>query len=117
MGVSAEPSSRISGVYHVRPPAFSDSRGYFYETFRREWIPGVREMVQGNCSFSKAGVLRGLHYHLKQADLWSVPAGRVRAVLFDFRESSPTFRNTETIEMGKGVPLQIYIPRGVAHGF
>ena len=75
----ARPSERIGGVYIVPLRAFSDDRGYFFESFRKAWIPGVREMVQGNVSFSKASVLRGMHYHLKQADFWLVPSGRVRA--------------------------------------
>src|SRR6476469_903226 len=97
---TVEPSSRIHGVHVVRFKKFGDGRGYFYESYRRSLIPGVREMIQGNTSFSRAGVLRGMHYHLKQADLWSVPVGRVRAALFDFRPSSPTFRASQMLEMG-----------------
>jgi dTDP-4-dehydrorhamnose 3,5-epimerase len=74
-------------------------------------------MVQGNCSFSTAGVLRGLHYHLKQADLWNVPIGQVRAVLYDFRQSSPTRGAAEIVELGEANRVALYIPKGVAHGF
>jgi dTDP-4-dehydrorhamnose 3,5-epimerase len=116
MPAAVERSSQIDGVYVVRFQTFGDERGYFYETFRKSWIPGVRDMVQGNCSFSRAGVLRGMHYHLKQADLWSVPSGRVRAALFDFRPSSPTHGNAQMLELG-GEGVGLYIPRGVAHGF
>ncbi|MCZ7630000.1 MAG: dTDP-4-dehydrorhamnose 3,5-epimerase family protein [Microthrixaceae bacterium] len=42
------PSEIIDGVYLVRPSVFGDDRGYFVETYRREWIPGGREMIQGN---------------------------------------------------------------------
>jgi len=104
-------------VYKVPFRAFADGRGYFYETFRRSWIPGTREMVQGNCSFSKKGVLRGLHYHLKQADFWAVPSGLVRAALYDFREGSPTLGRSMILEMGTKSPVGLYIPKGVAHGF
>jgi len=97
--------------------AFSDDRGYFFESFRRSWIPGVREMIQGNVSFSRAGVLRGLHYHLKQADFWLVPSGHVRAALCDLRRSSPTRGGTEVLDMGEKHPVGLYIPKGVAHGF
>jgi dTDP-4-dehydrorhamnose 3,5-epimerase len=115
----ARASSRIAGVHVVPFRAFADPRGYFYETFRRSWIPGVREMVQGNCSFSKAGVLRGLHYHFKQADFWGVPSGRVRAALYDLRVSSPTRGAAEVLELGQQGDnrLGLYIPKGVAHGF
>jgi dTDP-4-dehydrorhamnose 3,5-epimerase len=113
----ARPSQRIAGVYLVAFPRFGDPRGYFFESYRRAWIPGAREMVQGNCSFSKAGVLRGLHYHLRQADLWALPHGRARAALYDLRASSPTRGTSEVLEMGGADPVGIYIPRGVAHGF
>jgi dTDP-4-dehydrorhamnose 3,5-epimerase len=113
----ARASDRIGGVYIVPLRSFSDSRGYFFESFRQSWIPGVRQMVQGNVSFSKAGVLRGMHYHLKQADFWLVPSGRVRAALFDLRLSSPTRGQNEMIDLGQDHPFGLYIPKGVAHGF
>lgn len=113
----ARQSDRIQGVYVVPLKAFADDRGYFFESFRRGWIPGVRDMVQGNVSFSKAGVLRGMHYHLKQADFWLVPSGRVRAALADLRVSSPTRGASEMLDMGEGNPVGLYIPKGVAHGF
>jgi dTDP-4-dehydrorhamnose 3,5-epimerase len=118
MPAAVEPSSLIEGVYLVRFQKFGDTRGYFYESFRRSWIPGVRDMIQGNTSFSRAGVLRGMHYHLKQADFWSVPVGRVRAALYDFRPSSPTKGAAQVVDMGgEDNNVGLYIPRGVAHGF
>lgn len=111
------PSETIAGVYRIPLRRFCDERGHFFETFRRGWIPDAREMVQGNCSFSKAGVLRGLHYHLKQADLWVVPAGRVRAALYDLRLGSPTRGHSEVLEIGDANPIALYVPKGVAHGF
>jgi dTDP-4-dehydrorhamnose 3,5-epimerase len=113
----AQPSTAIAGVYTVAMKTFGDSRGFFFESYRNSWIPGAREMVQGNCSFSQAGVLRGLHYHLKQADLWSVPVGAVRAVLYDFRTGSPTRGASQVVEMGEDNRVALYIPKGVAHGF
>ena len=62
-------------------------------------------------------MLRGLHYHRKQADLWAVPSGHVRAALYDFRASSPTYGVSQVIEMGQSHPVGLYIPKGVAHGF
>ena len=110
-------SSNISGVYVVHLAPFEDPRGRFLETWRRSWIPGAREMVQANRSDSRAGVLRGLHYHLRQADFWYVPTGRIRAVLYDFRRSSPTSGATQVLEMGDGHDIGVYIPSGVTHGF
>ena len=116
-GSPAQRSEKIAGVSIVPFRSFGDPRGYFFETFRRTWIPGVREMIQGNCSFSKTGVLRGLHYHLKQADFWSVPSGLVRAALYDLRVESPTRGASQLLEMGDASPCGLYIPKGVAHGF
>ena len=110
-------SKKIHGVHVVPLKSFADDRGYFFESYRRTWVPGVRDMVQGNCSFSKKGVLRGLHYHLKQADFWVVPKGHVRAALYDLRPSSPTRGNAQVLEMGEPSPVGLYIPKGVAHGF
>ncbi len=117
MPVTVEPLPLIHGVCLARFEKHADARGHFYESFRKSWVPGAREMVQGNLSFSKAGVLRGMHYHLKQADFWSVPAGRVRAALYDFRASSPSFGAAAVVEIGVDKPSGLYIPKGVAHGF
>jgi dTDP-4-dehydrorhamnose 3,5-epimerase len=112
-------SAKIPGVYLVRLQSHPDPRGRFVETFRRRWIPGCREMVQANRSDSQAGVLRGIHYHLFQADYWYVPAGRSFVALVDMRggRGSPSFGTVETLEMGDDNEVGVYIPPGVAHGF
>lgn len=116
------PSESIDGVYVVRPSVFGDDRGYFVETYRREWIPGGREMIQGNRGNRIAGCLVGLHYHLHQADYWYVPFGHARVVLHDLRKGSSTDGATLMLDLGEvdgGVNehLGVYIPPGVAHGF
>ena len=63
-----------------------DERGIFVETYRREWFPHGREMIQGNRGDRQAGAVVGLHYHLHQADYWYVPFGRARVVLHDLRD-------------------------------
>jgi dTDP-4-dehydrorhamnose 3,5-epimerase len=114
---TAHESERIHGVYVVPLHASTDHRGYFFESFRRSWLPsGTPEMVQGNVSFSRAGVLRGMHYHLRQADFWLVPSGHVRAALFDLRTTSPTRGASQVLELGEEHPFGLYIPPGVAHG-
>ncbi|MFY9586621.1 MAG: dTDP-4-dehydrorhamnose 3,5-epimerase [Actinomycetota bacterium] len=110
-------SDKIDGVYVVRLEAHPDERGRFVETFRRRWIPGAREMVQGNRSDSQAGVLRGIHYHLFQSDYWYVPSGRTFTALVDLRPKSPTYKAVETLEMGEQNEVGVYIPPGVGHGF
>jgi dTDP-4-dehydrorhamnose 3,5-epimerase len=108
----------IVGVQIAHLRAFEDDRGRFMETFRREWFPQRSwEKVQCNRSESKAGVLRGLHYHQHQVDYWHVTKGRLRAALVDIRENSPTFLNSFVVEMGEKNEIGLFIPVGVAHGF
>ncbi len=117
-------SETIRGVHVVTPAVHGDERGCFVETYRREWIPGGREMVQANRADRRAGCIVGLHYHLHQADYWYVPAGRARVVLHDLREGSPTDGATQVVDLGAAIDPDgphdhraIYIPPGVAHGF
>jgi len=110
-------SSTIAGVYHVQPAVHGDVRGLFVETFRREWIPGAREMIQANRADRMAGAIVGLHFHLHQADYWYVPFGQARVVLHDLRTGSPTERATETFDLGGDKHPGVFIPPGVAHGF
>lgn len=108
----------IAGVQIARLRAFGDARGRFMETFRQEWFPQRSwERLQSNRSDSRAGVLRGLHYHFRQIDYWYVPHGRLRAALVDIRPDSPTFRRTFMVEMGDENEIGLFIPVGVAHGF
>ena len=67
--------------------------------------------MQTNRNFSKAGVLRGLHYHHHQVDYWCVVQGMVRVGLADLRPSSPTFQASETVEIGDNNPMGIFHPR------
>lgn len=112
------PSTRVQGVKFVQLQAFGDERGRFLETFRKDWFPERRwEKFQTNVSYSSAGVLRGLHFHYRQVDYWFCVQGTIRVVLADVRPDSPTFRQTEAVEIGEQNPLGIFIPVGVAHGF
>src|SRR5689334_9033937 len=115
-------SQTIAGVYHVEPDVHGDARGVFVETYRREWFPEGREMIQGNRVDRQAGALVGLHFHLHQADYWYVPAGRARVVLHDLREGSPTAGATLSFDLGTRADGThdhggVFIPPGVAHGF
>lgn len=114
---SIERSERISGVVLVRLDGPADERGRFLETFRREWLPDAPPMVQANRSDSRAGVLRGLHYHRHQADYWYAVAGRLFVALHDLRASSSTDGGSQWLEIGEGAEIGVYIPSGVAHGF
>jgi dTDP-4-dehydrorhamnose 3,5-epimerase len=110
-------SSVISGVHHVRPVVHRDARGQFVETYRQEFLPGSRQMVQSNRADRVAGSIVGLHYHLHQADYWYVPNGLARVVLHDLRADSPTCGATESFDLGGEEHPGVYIPPGVAHGF
>ena len=109
--------SEIPGVWLIRLEAFGDARGRFMETYRASWLPFAAPMVQGNRSESAPGVLRGLHYHRRQADLWFVQQGRVTTVLLDTRIGSTTEGKHTILRHGAGEDLVVYIPEGVAHGF
>jgi len=110
-------SDVIQGVHYVFPKPADDDRGKFAEVYRHEWIPGSREMKQMNLSLSRAGVLRGMHYHLFQADYWYVTSGSVFVALYDHRAASKTAEKSEFFELQEGEGRGIYIPPGVAHGF
>ena len=115
-------STVIKGVYVVEPAIHGDERGFFVETYRREWFPQGREMVQANRGDRQAGAIVGLHYHLHQADYWYVPFGTARVVLHDLRTGSPTDGATLCLDLGRrddGTHSHrgVFIPPGVAHGF
>ena len=112
----------IRGVYLVEPEVHADDRGVFVETYRRQWFPGGREMVQANRADRRGGSVVGLHYHLRQTDYWHVPNGTARVVLHDLRAGSPTEGGTWSADLGVEASGDmryggVYIPPGVAHGF
>ena len=120
--VTITESDVIAGIYVVEPAIHGDERGFFIETYRREWFPQGREMIQGNRGDRREGSVVGLHYHLHQADYWYVPYGRARVVLHDLRVGSPTDGATLVLDLGGAVGHRhdhrgVHIPPGVAHGF
>jgi dTDP-4-dehydrorhamnose 3,5-epimerase len=110
-------STVIAGAYLVEPVIHGDQRGLFIETYRREWFPGGREMVQGNRANRQQGALVGLHYHMHQADYWYVPFGTARVVLHDLRSGGPTDGATWCLDLSGDNHHGLFIPPGVAHGF
>lgn len=107
----------IDGVVVRDLVVHADERGRFIETYRREWVPGGREMLQSNRGDRQAGCVVGLHFHRKQADWWYVVEGTARVVLHDLRTGSPTDGETMVFDLTAEVPRGVYIPPGVAHGF
>lgn len=115
--------TNIDGVVIIRPRIFNDSRGYFFESWsRKEFDSKVRrtEFVQDNESRSCYGVLRGLHFQKgrsAQSKLVRVVSGAVLDVAVDIRKGSPTFGKHVAVELNAENHLQLFIPRGFAHGF
>lgn len=113
----------LEGVVIVVPRVFADERGYFFESFsKREFDARVRpvDFVQDNESFSRRGVIRGLHYQLPpfaQSKLVRVVRGRVLDVVVDIRRGSPTFGRHVAVELSGDDHRQLFVPRGFAHGF
>ena len=113
----------IQGLFEFIPRVFPDDRGYFFEFFRRETlanhgIPSV--FPQENLSFSKKGVIRGLHFQtapFAQGKLVSVIKGRVLDVAVDLRQHSPTFGKVYSCELNDTLHNMLMIPEGFAHGF
>lgn len=104
----------IPGVVHTEVTRHPDPRGFFNEIFRSGSVD--EDLVQANHSRSSHGVLRGLHYHRSQADLWYVANGDLRVGLADLRNAGGS-TETAIIEMSAMSPSTLYIPPGVAHGF
>lgn len=116
--------TEIEGVWILRPRVFEDARGYFMETWREsdfnDHIGKEVRFVQDNQSRSCRGVLRGLHYQkgeASQAKLVRVLQGCVLDVAVDLRHDSPTFGKHVAVELSEENKLQLFIPRGFAHGF
>lgn len=113
----------IEGVYIIEPRIFSDSRGYFFESYSQKEFDekiGPIRFVQDNESYSSYGVLRGLHFQkppFAQSKLVRVISGRVLDIAVDIREGSPTYGQHMAVELSGENHRQFFIPRGFAHGF
>ena len=112
----------LQGLLLIEPKVFSDSRGWFYESYvRKNYVENgiTSEFVQDNHSKSSKGVLRGLHYQVNrpQAKLVRVTQGEVFDVAADIRPGSPTFGKWAGYRLSSENWLQLFIPEGFAHGF
>lgn len=107
----------------IEPRVFKDDRGEFFESFNvakfAEVTGVIANFVQDNQSFSRRGVLRGLHYQAKQAQgkLVRVVSGAVYDVAVDLRRSSPTFGKWVGIQLSAENQRMFWVPPGFAHGF
>ena len=122
-------STALPDVVVIEPTVFSDDRGWFMETFnearlhaalRELGLPVPRAFVQDNQSYSRRGVLRGLHYQLPphpQGKLVRAVRGRIFDVAVDLRSGSPTFGRWVGEELSAANRRQMWVPEGFAHGF
>jgi dTDP-4-dehydrorhamnose 3,5-epimerase len=112
----------LAGLKLIRPRVFPDNRGYFLETYQSKRFANEdigERFVQDNLSFSRKGVLRGLHYQYPhwQGKLVFVVEGEVFDVAVDIRRDSPTFGKWHGVMLNDKTHEQLYVPPGFAHGF
>jgi dTDP-4-dehydrorhamnose 3,5-epimerase len=112
----------LAGLKVLQPQVYADGRGYFLELHNRRNLQnlGFSEVfVQDNLSFSRRGVLRGLHYQYPgwQGKLVSVVNGEIYDVVVDVRRDSPTFGQWHGEVLSADNHKQLYVPAGFAHGF
>jgi dTDP-4-dehydrorhamnose 3,5-epimerase len=125
-----EKRTPLEGVRTLKLSRFTDDRGFFLEIFRSksnhpesralaEFFAGAPVPAQMNYSVVDAnGHIKGLHYHLKQDDIWFFPPpSKAKVVLYDIRKASPTFGRSQVLVAGGGQDLLVRIPPGVAHGY
>jgi dTDP-4-dehydrorhamnose 3,5-epimerase len=116
--------ARLDGVVLIEPKSFPDERGFFAETYRREWhdaigIAGSEEFVQDNHSRSARGVVRGMHFHIGDgvAKLVRCSRGAITDVVVDLRRGSPSYGEWEAFKLDDERMHELYVPVGFAHGF
>jgi len=113
----------MEGLVEIFPRVFEDDRGIFFESFNMQVFESLglpTHFVQDNQSFSKKGVVRGLHFQnapFAQGKLVRVISGAVLDVAVDIRPDSPTFGRYEIFELRGDKNNFAYIPEGFAHGF
>jgi dTDP-4-dehydrorhamnose 3,5-epimerase len=114
----------LAGAVVLEPRVFPDERGFFTETYRREWhaqagIPAAELFIQDNHSRSARGVVRGMHFHIGAgvAKLVRCSRGRIVDLIVDLRRGSPTYAQWEAVELDDESLRELYVPVGFAHGF
>ncbi|RLB10630.1 MAG: dTDP-4-dehydrorhamnose 3,5-epimerase [Deltaproteobacteria bacterium] len=114
---------RIPELILIEPKVFTDKRGFFLESYKYSDFKkmGIEaHFLQDNHSYSKKGVIRGLHYQnppKAQGKLVRVIAGEVFDVAVDIRKGSPTYGKWEAVILSADNKRMLYIPAGFAHGF
>lgn len=115
--------TQIAGVHLMNDQVYHDERGYFFESYHQQQLESLIaepiHFVQDNQSYSRQGVLRGLHYQYQhpQAKLIRVLQGEIWDVVVDLRQSSASFGQWGAYHLCAERPQQLFIPVGCAHGF
>lgn len=113
----------IKDLVVITPRVFEDSRGYFFEAYNHAkfYENGIEyQFIQDNQSFSKRGVIRGLHLQINpfaQAKLVRVLEGEILDVAVDLRKDSPTYGQHFSVLLSAENKKQLMVPHGFAHGF
>jgi dTDP-4-dehydrorhamnose 3,5-epimerase len=116
-------ATEFSGLFIFEPSVYKDDRGYFFESYNEQTFHQqglTQRFIQDNQSFSRYGVIRGLHYQLDphaQTKLIRVLQGKIFDIAVDIRVGSPTYGKYMGIELSAENKRQFLIPRGFAHGF
>ncbi|MDO5655139.1 MAG: dTDP-4-dehydrorhamnose 3,5-epimerase [Flavobacteriaceae bacterium] len=116
--------TELEGCFVIEPQVFMDSRGYFFESYNAQKFNEATGLevnfVQDNEALSEHGVVRGLHLQrapFLQAKLLRVLMGKILDVAVDVRQDSPTYGRHFAIELSAENKLQLFVPRGMAHGY
>ncbi len=113
----------IKDLVIINPVVFEDSRGYFFEAYNQAKFHQEEikyQFIQDNQSFSKRGVIRGLHLQINpfaQAKLVRVLEGEILDVAVDLRKNSPTYGQHISVLLSAENKKQLMVPHGFAHGF
>lgn len=111
----------LDGLLLFKQKRFSDERGYFAECLRANEFYEItgKNLVQINQSYSKKGVLRGIHFQNPhpQGKLISVVKGEICDIAVDLRKSSPTFMQSLSFKLSEQNGLSLYVPEGFGHGY
>ncbi|TDD98390.1 dTDP-4-dehydrorhamnose 3,5-epimerase [Flavobacterium cellulosilyticum] len=113
----------IADLVVLNPSIYNDERGYFFEAYNQSKFNknGIEyQFIQDNQSFSKRGVIRGLHLQINpfaQAKLVRVLEGEILDVAVDLRKNSPTYGKHFSVVLSSENKKQLMVPHGFAHGF
>lgn len=118
-------SSKLIAGVEIEPfVQWPDDRGCFAEVFRfgapgisQDFVPDDKHQIQVSFTVSYPGVIKAIHYHFDQTDLWTPLVGMLQVFLCDLREDSRTRGVVNTLFIGVQRPWKVRIPPGVAHGY